>query len=133
MSWHLSTRLQEKYTTNPTHSSEEIKLLASRFPQSIKLIVAKLEGEIRAGVVLFHTLRVDHVQYIASDSVARDMGLLDLILDMAISHSKGSKKWFDFGISTERDGHVLNHGLTRYKEGFGGRSIVHDFYRIDIM
>lgn len=128
----LTARLQEKYATTPTHSPEEIKLLASRFPQSIKLIVAKFEGEIRAGVVLFNTPQVDHVQYIASDSVARDMGLLDLIFVKVITDSKNSKKWFDFGVSTEHDGHLLNHGLARYKEGFGGRSIVHDFYRIDI-
>lgn len=33
-----------------------------------------------------------------------------------------SKKYFDFGISTEQNGKYLNEGLIAQKEGFGGRT-----------
>lgn len=43
-----------------------------------------------------------------------------------------SKKYFDFGISTENKGIYLNKGLISFKEGFGARGVVHDFYEVDI-
>ena len=33
-----------------------------------------------------------------------------------------AKRWFDFGISTEDDGRILNQGLIEQKEGFGARA-----------
>ena len=41
-----------------------------------------------------------------------------------------SRQYFSFGISTENNGTVLNEGLLAYKEGFGGSTLVHDFYRL---
>jgi len=43
-----------------------------------------------------------------------------------------NKKYFDFGISTENNGRILNKGLIAQKEGFGARAYVHDFYEIKI-
>ena len=42
------------------------------------------------------------------------------------------KTYFDFGISTEENGTVLNEGLVGQKEMFGGRGIAYDFYEIDV-
>ena len=42
------------------------------------------------------------------------------------------KTYFDFGISTEENGRVLNSGLIDQKEGFGARGVVHDHYELDI-
>ena len=46
----------------------------------------------------------------------------------------GPKKraYFDFGISTEDGGRVLNEGLIYQKEGFGGRAVCYDTYEWDI-
>lgn len=41
-------------------------------------------------------------------------------------------KYFDFGISNENNGRFLNRGLIAQKEGFGARTIVHDFYELSI-
>jgi hypothetical protein len=38
--------------------------------------------------------------------------------------------YFDFGISNERGGRILNEGLADYKEGFGARAVAHDFYEL---
>ena len=40
------------------------------------------------------------------------------------------KRFFDFGISNENEGHALNYGLLDWKEGFGARCYAHDFYEI---
>jgi len=40
------------------------------------------------------------------------------------------KLWFDFGISSESNGAILNEGLSRFKESWGARSIVYDHYQI---
>jgi len=48
----------------------------------------------------------------------------------AVEEARAKGKWFDFGISTEDDGRFLNEGLAAYKESFGGRSVVHDFYEL---
>jgi hypothetical protein len=42
------------------------------------------------------------------------------------------KKYFDFGISNENEGKQINAGLQFWKEGFGARTIVQDFYSISI-
>ena len=41
------------------------------------------------------------------------------------------KKYFDFGISNEQQGRKLNEGLSFWKEGFGARTITHDFYEVE--
>ena len=41
-----------------------------------------------------------------------------------------NKKFFDFGISNENEGKIINKGLLKWKESFGARAIVHDFYEV---
>ena len=41
-----------------------------------------------------------------------------------------NKSYFDFGICNENEGLIVNHGLLRWKEGFGARCHPHDFYKI---
>jgi len=43
------------------------------------------------------------------------------------------KKYFDFGISTENNGHYLNRGLIDFKERFGARSVVYDSYELKLI
>ena len=45
---------------------------------------------------------------------------------------KDSKKWLDFGISTEDAGRFLNEGLISQKEGFGGRTNIYQTWKIKI-
>ena len=40
--------------------------------------------------------------------------------------------YFDFGISNEDEGRVLNEGLYRFKYEFGAGSAVHEFYELDL-
>ena len=68
----------------------------------------------------------------ATSAAGRDNGALDLVLAHLIDDVFAAKPWFDFGISNEMDGQVLNEGLIDFKEGFGARAVSHDFYRLDL-
>ena len=124
--------LSEYHNTKAVHTAEELELLKSRFPQQIHLLEAKKEGELLAATLLFEYDSLIHTQYMASNDIGREIGALDLLIITAIDHYKGSKKYFDFGISTEDGGKYLNKGLISQKEGFGGRATVYDFYEMEL-
>jgi hypothetical protein len=124
--------LSAKYGVRPVHSAEELRLLAGRFPRHIKLFVATRGAAVEAGVVVYEDRRVAHAQYIATSDDGRRLGALDLVMAHLLTEVYVDKPYFDFGISTEREGRYLNEGLVRNKEGYGARAIVHDFYEIEI-
>ena len=122
--------LQTKYNAKPVHSAQELSLLKSLFPNNIKLYEARnFEGDLLAGIIIFVTATTIHAQYISSTLAGKELGAFELIFD-SILKEYSSKKYFDFGISTENDGIYLNEGLLSYKESFGGRATVCDFYKI---
>lgn len=127
----LTPRLQQRYGVNPVHSLEEITLLGERFPQNIRQFSALAADEIVAGITIYETPVVAHVQYSAMSEAGQATGALDAIVDYLICERYAHKSYFDFGISNEKAGLVLNHGLLDWKEGFGARSAAHDFYLVD--
>lgn len=128
----LNSVLQKQHGVNAVHNAEELKLLYSRFPQNIKLFVAKFNEEIIAATLLFIYDDLVHTQYLAANEKAREIGALDLLIKTLIDEFAKSKKYFDFGISTENGGEYLNSGLIAQKEGFGGRTIVHNIFEVNI-
>ncbi len=134
----LSLNLQQ-HQVSPVHSLAEIELLAARFPQDIQLFVAvDAEGMLLAGTVLFLTSRVVHAQYIASSPMGRACGALDFLFATLIHEQPYSRLddvcplYFDFGISTEDGGHILNEGLLFQKEGFGATGVVYQEYELSL-
>ncbi len=127
----LTVVLENRHQVKPVHSLEEILKLKNLFPDNIKLMVSLNENKINAGVVLFIHDQNIHAQYICVNDEGRNLGSLDLLFDVMIKRAHEMHKHFDFGISTESDGNILNEGLIDQKEGFGGRSIVHDFYELN--
>jgi hypothetical protein len=124
----LSETLAARHAAAPVHSLDEIALLARRFPANVTLWLAELAGTPTAGVVTYDTGRVAHAQYIAANEVGRDTGSLDLLFLHLIGEAYRDHQCFDFGISNEDSGRILNVGLVEQKEGFGARAVVHDFY-----
>lgn len=124
--------LSEYHNTKAVHTASELKLLKSKFEDKIQLWVAKYNSQIIAGTVIFLYDKVVHTQYMAADETAREIGGLDLLIKTLIDKFADEKEYFDFGISTENGGTVLNYGLIAQKEGFGGRGIVYDFYELEI-
>ncbi|HEY0329449.1 MAG TPA: GNAT family N-acetyltransferase [Rhodopseudomonas sp.] len=128
----LSDHLQQRFATAPVHSLAEIFYLQGAFPANILLYAAWLDEEMVAGVVIYLSAEVAHVQYIASSAKGRDLHALDRLFVQLIDEPAIQRRYFDFGISNEQQGRVLNRGLIEQKEGFGGRAVAHDFYRIDL-
>jgi hypothetical protein len=128
----LEAHLRERYDAAPVHSLAEIELLASRFPGAVRLHVALDGDEVVAGCVVFASTQVAHVQYIAADARGRRVGALDKLFFELIEDVYAGWRYFDFGASTLRQGRELNEGLAFQKEGFGGRTVVHDFYEWDL-
>jgi hypothetical protein len=126
----LSSHLRARFGAVPVHSLDEIERLHSRFSQNIKLYTAACGDEVLAGVVIYESHLVAHVQYIASSERGLEYGALDKLFLELIDGPFRDKRFFDFGMSNRQDGRVLNRGLIEQKEGFGARAVVHDFYRL---
>ena len=126
----LVPNLLTKHGVEPVHTIDEILLLASRFPDNIQQHTIYLDEKIVAGCTMFLNAKVAHAQYISGTDVGRDLGCLDFLFDHLIKKEYHNYTYFDFGICNEQNGLVLNKGLLDWKEGFGARTIVHDFYEI---
>jgi hypothetical protein len=128
----LADTLGERHGVKPVHSVEEIKLLAGRFPNNIKLF-GSFQGErMMAGVVMYESKNVAHIQYVANSKEGWDIGAQDIIEDHLINTQYKNKRYFDFGISTENQGQLLNLGLILRKENFSASAVMYDVYHITI-
>lgn len=131
--WHvLDDNLGNRYNAKPVHTASEMKLLMSRFPNNIKLYVAKMNGEIVGGTLIYVTPQVVHTQYISASVEGKKHGALDLLFDYIINKVYANFRYFDFGKSTEQGGAYLNEPLIFQKEGFGGRGVCYDWYQWEL-
>lgn len=122
----LEENLQLTHGIRPVHTVEEMMLLQSRFPKDIVLMAAyNCEGKMLGGILLYVTRQVVHSQYISATPEGKANGAIDAIMHEVLQMSG---KVFDFGISTEQGGLLLNESLIFQKEGFGGRGICYDTY-----
>ena len=128
----LEQNLATAHNLRPVHTLDEIRRLQVSFPAQIKLYCAFLKGEMVAGTVIYESHTVAHAQYTASSDIGRNCGALDLLFFHLLTDVYVGKPYFDFGVSTESDGAYLNEGLVGFKEGFGGRTVTHDFYTITL-
>ncbi len=129
----MEENLRTKHDTRPVHTLEEITFLQSRFPEQIRCIVGTVGQRVVAGVVLFDSPRVAHVQYSASTAAGNSVGASTMVMDYATGQSADlGARYFDFGISNEQEGRILNEGLYRFKTSFGAGGIVHEFYEVEL-
>jgi hypothetical protein len=124
--------LARKHNTRPVHTHQEISLLANRFPNNIKLFTAHRNDELLAGVITYESQWVHHAQYMAASEKGKAVGALDIIVDTILKEMNNSKRYFDFGISTESEGRILNEGLISQKEMFGARTVLYDTYELEV-
>lgn len=124
--------LMTKYGTRPVHTASELEMLSARFPEQIRLFLVYASEECLGGTVLYITANVVHTQYIGITDNGKETGALDFLTDKLLQDYCAGKRYFSFGISTEQEGRYLNEGLVRNKESFGARTLVNDFYRLQI-
>ena len=128
----LVETLGARHGVRPTHELGEMTLLRQHFPEQIRLFLAIQDSVPVAGTVLYLTGQVAHAQYIAANTLGRELGALDLLFRWLTEPQRLTQRYFDFGVSTEANGRELNSGLAYFKEGFGARTVVQDFYRMAI-
>ena len=128
----LIPNLYTKYNSKPIHTVEEITYLKSKFPKLIRQFNVYFENEIIGGVTVFITKNVIHPQYISGNKAFNTKyGGLDFLYNHLINNVFNDYKYFDFGISNENNGLQLNESLHYWKESFGARTIVQNFYEIE--
>jgi hypothetical protein len=129
----LEANLRTKHSTWPVHNLDEIRYLHSKFPEQIRCIVGIVGRQVVAGVLLFQTTRVAHIQYSASNVEGNSVGASTSVIDYAISKSIDlGARYFDFGVSNEQEGRILNEGLHRFKTSFGAGGVAQEFYEVKL-
>lgn len=128
----LTANLNARYHVVPVHSLDEIKLLHSRFPDNIRLYLAKKGDVVMGGIVVYLAYPVVHTQYISATPEGKKCGAVDAIVHYLLTQAFREYEYLDFGQSTERQGEVLNESLLFQKEGFGGRAVCYDIYSYSV-
>src|SRR5258707_1320578 len=129
----LEENLARKFNLRPVHSVAEMRKLHSLVPDNIEFVVARLNSEVVAGVILFMTPRVIHAEYIASNEIAHEVCALDAVFEHCIKRARESAaRYFSFGVSTESEWQYLNATLRQYNSEFAAGGVVHEFYEVNL-
>ncbi|MBO7045495.1 MAG: GNAT family N-acetyltransferase [Prevotella sp.] len=128
----LCDNLKRTYDSKPVHTLAEMELLHSRFPDNIVLYVAKQDGVILAGILLYVSAQVARAQYSSATPLGKQLGAIDIIYDRIIHHDYVDLPYFEFGTSALGRTNVINESLVFQKEGFGGRGICFDRYEWEL-
>ena len=129
----LGQNLSEKYSTKPTHTLEQFQLLESLVgDEKVKFFGAYLDGRLIAGIVLFVVNKqAVHAQYIAGLQEFQILRPVNLLIHrIAIWALENGFHYFNLGMSNQPDGSGINLGLSKFKEGFGGRSVLRETMRL---
>ncbi|OIQ17302.1 MAG: GNAT family N-acetyltransferase [Flavobacterium sp. MedPE-SWcel] len=126
----LIPNLKKKHDSEPVHTALEMEYLYKKFPEQIRHFNVYHNNKIVAGTTMFITDTVAHPQYISGQEDKNTLGSLDYLYDYLINLFS-DKKYFDFGPSTEEQGRKLNEGILFWKESFGARTMIQDFYEVN--
>jgi len=127
-----SAVMRDRHNLRPVHTSDEMTLLADRFPDNIKLHATYAGDRMLAGAIVYRFPSAAHIQYMYNSDEGLGVGALDFAIDHVINERYTGLRYLSFGVSTENAGRYLNEGLIHQKEMFGARSVVHDFYEIEL-
>ncbi|WP_248723598.1 GNAT family N-acetyltransferase [Seonamhaeicola sp. ML3] len=127
----LIPNLLNKHSVKPVHTLDEIRMLKDMFPENIKQFNVFHEGDIVAGTTLFITDNTVKAQYISGNSKNNTLGSIDYLFVNLLDRFKDNV-FFDLGSSNLSDGMQINKGLQYWKEGLGARTIVQNFYKIEV-
>ena len=127
-----SAVMRDRHNLRPVHTSDEMTLLANRFPDNIKLHATYAGDRMLAGAIVYRFPSAAHIQYMYNSDEGLGVGALDFAIDHVINERYTGLRYLSFGVSTENAGRYLNEGLIHQKEMFGARSVVHDFYEIEL-
>ena len=127
----LLPNLDKKHQIKPVHTAEEMLYLQSKFPDKIKHYNVYHNNKIVAGSTVFITKNVAHPQYVSGNEQKNELGSLDFLYDYLIHDAYKDKPIFDFNNSNENQGQKLNEGLAFWKETFGAKTVIQNFYEVE--
>lgn len=126
----LIPNLEKKHQSKPVHTVAEITRLQQNFPENIRHFNVYYNDKIVAGTTIFITEKVAHPQYISGNFQKNELGSLDYLYDYLINDLFADKDFFDFGPSHEENGKKINEGILFWKESFGAKTTVQDYYEV---
>lgn len=124
--------MRDRHNLRPVHTNDEMTLLAGRFPENIRLHASFAGDKMLAGAIVYRFSTSAHIQYMYNSDEGLGVGALDIVIDHLVNERYVDLRYLSFGVSTENAGRYLNAGLVHQKEMFGARSVMHDFYEIDL-
>lgn len=127
----LVPNLRERHGVRPVHTVEEMQGLAENNAPFIRQFDVLEEGKVVAGMTVYETLTTAHAQYIAASPRGKEVAALDLLIDHLVHQVFSYKAYFDFGTVNEDQGKRINKGLMDWKESFGAKPYVHQFYKVE--
>ncbi len=128
----LIPNLERKHEAKPVHFLKEIEMLYNKFPENIRQFNVYHNDKIVAGTTLFITDTVVKPQYVSATTNKNELGSLDYLYAKLITELFSDRRYFDLGPSFGDDRKTINEGVLFWKESFGARTIVHDFYEVNI-
>ena len=128
----LIPNLQISHGGTPVHSLQEIQFLKDTFPEHIKQYDIYERENILGGTTLFNSKKTSLAQYISATPYGKSTDALSALFAHIIQQEYSTFDYFSFGHSNEDSGRVLNHTLSYCKESFGGSTLTHDFYKVNI-
>lgn len=126
----LIPNLELKHQAKPVHTFEEITKLQQSFPENIRHFNVYYNDEIVAGTTVFITDKVVHPQYISGNEKKNELGSIDYLYNYLITDVFKEKNYFDFGPSHEENSLKINSGILFWKESFGTKTTIQNFYEI---
>jgi len=120
----LESNLQQRHNVKPTHSLEELEKLRNLLGRDhITQFVAMKDGEVLAGMVMFHcNPRATLAFYISHDQEHQALRPVNLVYMEVIRWAKQmGYHYMDLGTFTLNMD--INHGLCRFKESFSARGV----------
>ena len=125
----VQNNLQNRYETNPVHSTEEINLLAERFPEQIKLFTIKSNNQILAGALVYFINQTAHFQYIHASDTTESRQAVEFLTFELIRKFR-DYAYISFGNSAVSHNN-LNKNLVYWKESLGCQIVNQLFFKIE--
>lgn len=127
----LVPNLAQKHNAKPVHTLAEITKLKHLFPNNIRQFNVYKNEELLGGTTIFVNKKVVHSQYISGNETKNMSGSLDYLHHHLIKEVFKDYHFHDFGICNEYDGRMINKGLLFWKESFGAKTVIQNFYEVE--
>lgn len=108
-----------RHGASPTHSLAEIELLLRRFPDRIRLVLARQDGHVTAGLLVMQITPTVATTFYICSSAGHLNASGPIVAISALIERLGERgsRWLDLGPSASDT--TLNPGVMFFKEGLG--------------